>query len=568
MIEIIEKFILNPLSRLTGPIFDKELRIAARRKRYYFLRCLFILILLIFVGQAWMVTMSFSSSGSAAFVTQNMSRVSRSVVCTMAWLEFILLPLLAMVMMSTAVSQEVSKRTLDVLLSTPITATQIVLGKTLSCILQLMVLIGITLPIFGIIRVFGGVPWDFTLASLCVTLVTTCLYAAIACFYSTRHKHVYRVLTLAVLTVALMFLFAPGLISSLRYFKNYSFLPLVEEFLQAINPYVVMGDLTRAMMTADPQGASGVPWMTLCGWLAAGVGVIILLSVMNLRRTMVCLANNEVSRNWFMRMIKRRAALKSDRVNNRPVIAVQGHPVYWKELHQNQQGVFVSEKVDGLILLSLSISYFIILGYFNTLFVPAAHAVFVCVMTAMSFLRVAFLSAYSIAHEKQSRALPILLTTPITEDEIVGKKLKAILYKTLPFWILIAADVVIFTALRTLHPITIISVPVAIIPTTAILIAFGMYFGLRFKNMSTATAMTFILPVLLYCFIPCLFFLNPFVIAGATMSMGVDEGMDLGDMGFLVFPLLFSMGIHFAVFLALQDSTRTNMRKYVFNVSG
>ena len=170
---------------LTGPIFDKELRVASRRKRYYLLRIAFILLLLVFIAWAWFVAMSFSGGGSAAYVSFRMSTVSRGVVCAVVWLEFITLPLLAALMMSNAISQEVNRRTLDVLLTTPITALQLAMGKLLSCLLQLAVLIGITLPLFAIIRVFGGVPWDYTLVCLAVTVIVY-LVAAYLCYRSSR----------------------------------------------------------------------------------------------------------------------------------------------------------------------------------------------------------------------------------------------------------------------------------------------------------------------------------------------------------------------------------------------
>ena len=116
---------------LTGPIFDKELRVASRRKRYYWLRAAFIILLLILIYSAWSIETRLGS-GSAAYVSSRMSTISRGVVNVVVWLEFITLPLLAALMMSNAVSREINRRTLDVLLTTPITALQIAMGKLLS----------------------------------------------------------------------------------------------------------------------------------------------------------------------------------------------------------------------------------------------------------------------------------------------------------------------------------------------------------------------------------------------------------------------------------------------------
>jgi hypothetical protein len=76
---------------LTGPIFDKELRVASRRKRYYWLRAAFIVLLLFLISAAWSMETSFGS-GSAAYVSVRMATVSRGVVNAVVWLEFITPP--------------------------------------------------------------------------------------------------------------------------------------------------------------------------------------------------------------------------------------------------------------------------------------------------------------------------------------------------------------------------------------------------------------------------------------------------------------------------------------------
>ena len=55
---------VNP-SRLTGPIFDKELRVSSRRRRNYVLRSAYLLVLVVFVVGAWSI--AFLSSSIAFF---------------------------------------------------------------------------------------------------------------------------------------------------------------------------------------------------------------------------------------------------------------------------------------------------------------------------------------------------------------------------------------------------------------------------------------------------------------------------------------------------------------------
>ena len=110
------------LSWLTGPIFDKELRVSSRRRRNYILRSAYLFLLTFFVGYIWLVTVRLGGSPSATFRVSRMAIAGTAMVTTIAWFQFISLQLIAMVMLSNAINLEVHKKTLDALVSTPITS--------------------------------------------------------------------------------------------------------------------------------------------------------------------------------------------------------------------------------------------------------------------------------------------------------------------------------------------------------------------------------------------------------------------------------------------------------------
>ncbi len=47
-----------------GPIFQKELRVASRRRRSYLLRCAYVLLLTLYIGIVWASAISFARSGA------------------------------------------------------------------------------------------------------------------------------------------------------------------------------------------------------------------------------------------------------------------------------------------------------------------------------------------------------------------------------------------------------------------------------------------------------------------------------------------------------------------------
>jgi len=117
------------LSWLTGPIFDKELRVSSRRRRNYVLRSVYVALLTVFILYVWFATVSFGRAASpAVFQVSRMARVGKNVITTIIWFQFVAAQLIAIVMLSTSISGEIRQRTLSVLMTTPINSLQIVMS--------------------------------------------------------------------------------------------------------------------------------------------------------------------------------------------------------------------------------------------------------------------------------------------------------------------------------------------------------------------------------------------------------------------------------------------------------
>jgi ABC-2 type transport system permease protein len=187
---------INPL-RLAGPIFDKELRVSSRQRRLYVLRFAYVCLLLLVTVNLWLISVRIPSAGSAIVQVSRMAEAGKFVVMAIVWFQFVAAQVLAAVLLSDAIGGEIRHRTLDVLLVTPITSVQIVLGKLFSKLLQLVLLLAASLPLLAIVRVFGGVPWDYVLLGLCVTLTTAVFVGALSLFLSIRGGQFQRVVTSA-----------------------------------------------------------------------------------------------------------------------------------------------------------------------------------------------------------------------------------------------------------------------------------------------------------------------------------------------------------------------------------
>ena len=138
-------------------------------KKKLFLRFAYVLLLTAFIAFAWIFTARIGGSTSLVYQISRMPETGKYVTTTIIWFQFIIIQLIAIVMLSTAISDEIYNRTLGLLMTTPISSLQIVIGKLFSKLLQLVLLLAISLPLLAIIRVMGGVPWDYVVSSLCIT---------------------------------------------------------------------------------------------------------------------------------------------------------------------------------------------------------------------------------------------------------------------------------------------------------------------------------------------------------------------------------------------------------------
>ena len=161
------------LSWLTGPIFDKELRVSSRRRRNYVLRSAYLLILVLLVVGSWSIAILRGSRTSVAWQVSRMAEVNRSLVLMITWFQFLTAQILAAVMFSNSISDEIRRGTMDVLMTTPINCVQIILGKLFSRLLQLILLLAVSLPLLAVIRVFGGIQWDYVVSALSITFTAT-----------------------------------------------------------------------------------------------------------------------------------------------------------------------------------------------------------------------------------------------------------------------------------------------------------------------------------------------------------------------------------------------------------
>src|SRR3954470_1843318 len=165
-----------------NPILVRVVQAGGKRKRDLLIRCAYLGILLFLV-----IFLLLQSAGNLASASlSDLSKQSSEIFYYMSYAQLALVALLAPIFTAGAITQEKDSQTYDILLSTPLTNGQIVLGSLLSRLFFVVALLVSGIPIFAITQIFGGVAiksiaMSFALAAA-TAFITGALAMAIATF--------------------------------------------------------------------------------------------------------------------------------------------------------------------------------------------------------------------------------------------------------------------------------------------------------------------------------------------------------------------------------------------------
>jgi ABC-type transport system involved in multi-copper enzyme maturation permease subunit len=520
---------INPASRflsfswLTGPIFDKELRVSSRRKKNYTLRLIYVILLTIFVAIVWLSVVK--SEGSSVYEKSRMALAGKRIVTTIVMFQFFATQVIAVIMLSTSISDEIYHRTLGLLMSTPISSFQIVMGKLFSKLLQIILLLAITLPLLAIVRILGGVPWEYVLSSLCITLTAVIFAGSLSLYFSINNRRAYVVIIKTVFTLGVLFIFIPlitGILLNPRWIYAPGFsnpiIPLLVAFVH-LNPFGAMSVNTAMMISPSasrtmilfaitPTGTSFLYWPLHCMLMLGASAALIALSVKVVRKVALRQATGQIESG--LNRIRAKKSKKSSRRHNKQleqlgiIRPITGSPVLWRELRAPMiQGAEGRNSIIGLAIaiIALLITYGTCEDYLDEAFTQIGY---VLMFTVIGSVFTIILSATSVTSEKETQSWPILLATSMDDWHILMGKAIGVFRRCLPIWLLMTGHIFLFICLRYIHPIAMFHMPIFIIGLVAFLTGAGLYFSVRFKRTTSAVIASFALAIALWVVLPAM----------------------------------------------------------------
>lgn len=165
-------------------IMVKELRGRMRGRRAFISVTIYTLIV---AGFAWMVGRIIEESvrQNFGFSPQYQSAsIGRGIFVAIMFLQTLMISVLAPASTAGTISGERERQTLDLLAVTPISSVAIVVGKLLSALTWVFVLILASVPVSALVFVYGGVAPDDLLRGYILLFVTAIAFGALGMFFS------------------------------------------------------------------------------------------------------------------------------------------------------------------------------------------------------------------------------------------------------------------------------------------------------------------------------------------------------------------------------------------------
>src|SRR5271170_1474359 len=157
-----------------NPILLRVVETGGKRWRDLIIRCGYLALLII------LVIFSLTSSDIGGASLGSLAKTSAQVFQHLSYLQLALVALLAPIFTAGAITQEKDSQTYDILLATPLSNGQIVLGSLLSRLFFVVALLISGIPIFSITQIFGGVSINSIVVSFLIAAATAFVTGAMA----------------------------------------------------------------------------------------------------------------------------------------------------------------------------------------------------------------------------------------------------------------------------------------------------------------------------------------------------------------------------------------------------
>lgn len=496
-----------------NPITVRLVQNGSRRVKHMYVRSAYLAALILVL--LWMLIAT-TSAGDLSY--RELAKAGAESFTWIAYLQIALICILAPVFMAGAIAQEANPQTWNILLTTPLSALQIVVGNLMGRLFFILALLVASMPLFALTQYFGGVPGRAIFASYLIAASAALLVGSVAVALSVSRLVGKRAVFAFYVSVVSYIAITWALDAWLRAAGSGAQGGGGVTWMTALNPFLSLHALLNpSTYPRAPEGSmSGLarwffehPVSTWC-WGSVLLSVIlIVVSMVTVRLGGLQLLTQRGGVPWYRTML----GLGANGAEHRPPRSVGHNPIAWREASARNAtlGRIVARwAFVGLGLLwGLGLTVFYHGGGLSTSDFKLALMATVWGEIAVTALVAINMSATAVSREREDGTLDLILTTPITPSQYLTGKLQGLIAYLLPMMAVPLATLAIaglyvavggfggagpvvvqdtpfgFTA-PVLRPVvlpeSILVAPLVVIPFIAFCVMVGLHWSLRSKG--------------------------------------------------------------------------------------
>lgn len=453
-----------------NPILVRVVSMGGKRPRHLWVRfgylaALFVVIILF---------------GGSMFEAQrtSLADLAKKSTTTFFWvstLQLFLMSFIAPIFTAGAITQEKDSNTFHILLTTPLSSAQIVLGSLLSRLYFVWVLLVSGLPIFGIIMLYGGVTPAEVFQSFAIAAATGFVTGSLAIFISISRVGTQRTILWFFVGVAVYLLglgaigqtvwgqlsVAPMGVSSIYS----SFQGLRMSWLAPIHPFLALFEVTGVTPAPSPADVFDYGWPARWMLSSPAYAYVTNMSLISIGLILASLffvrrGAKEGESNLLTRMRGRITRSDGDERRRAPR-RVWNDPIAWREAATRASAGGRSGIRWAFVAIGALFAFVLLWAYERGQWgmnpaVPDTGRAWLTAVVWIEFATILLLitntAATALTREKESQTMELLLTTMLTSKSIVSGLLRGLMSFALPMLIVPGFTVLVFAVADLFRP--------------------------------------------------------------------------------------------------------------------
>jgi ABC-type transport system involved in multi-copper enzyme maturation permease subunit len=416
---------------MLGPIFNRELLTLPRRPRHYVLRVAYLGLLWVLAMTAWQAIVGWERSATLG----DAARFGLQVFRLLTYVQLGFLLFFAALSAANAVSLEKDRRTFVLLLLTDLRNHEIVLGKLLGSLLQILLFLAGAVPALMLLLLLGGVAPGQVVLAVAVLAGTAVAAGSLGCLVALWREKTFQTLALTVLFLVLYLCLVnalavlPVLLSDVPGVGAYLTEQSVSSVQQWLEPRLALESVLEPFAAEESRAILDPAY----GFALTMLGLSVLLNLWGIYKLRVWNPSGEP-------IIQRERPEAEDladraRAHAAPGVArrVWANPILWREIATRAYGRRpLLVKAAYLLVLAL-VCYYALAPLLAGQRREWAAAWGLVPVGILSLLLVSAQAVTAITSERDIGALDLLLVTDLTPREFIFGKLAGICYNTKEF---------------------------------------------------------------------------------------------------------------------------------------